>query len=520
MSRRIKKIIGNLLTFVMVLAMAIPSTTATANANGIVKGSDEVDVETSYSTVLKTGEKASISIKNTVLTVKIDGKESVFKTGNITKTTDVAVITESDGLIHILTLAGVYYVYDCYTGVQMVAYRNSVNGKYCSSRNSHAYMVYGKSLINNMYFYEWITSNSVSRERLMTRIEFDLIIEGIDPSEDEDPTTKATEAPTERPTERPTEEPTQAPTQAPTERPTEEPTTAKKTSKSSLKVNKTTVILVSGKSYQISYSAKDKNGKAVKATLTGGAGCFSTSVLSTSRIKITAKSVSKTTYGTFTVNNGSLRTVVTVIVNPKKIVDKSSLTVAKDIVVVKPGSCVTINYKATNKTGTRVKASKVYSGSNHVTVSYNSKSIKIKTAKSTKDSVFTTVTVRSGSYTKKIFVVTEPVPYVTTNATTSVVKINRYNQYGEYQARIYFNKKDKVVRYKDIEMKNAVATGFIKKSSNVAILTADGNLYSVPKSQGNIILIGTNVKNIRADRSGFIVTAVYNTNKSISIVGL
>ena len=502
MRKKIKEIMCNLLTFVMVLAMAIPSTTTKAATTGIVKGSNEVDVENSFSTVLTTGEKASISIKNSVLTIKVDGSESIFKTGNITKTTDAAVITESDGLVHILTLSGVYYVYDLYTGVQLVAYRNSVNGRYCSSRNSHAYMVYGKSFINNMYFYEWITSNSVSRERLMTRIEFDIIIGGGDPSEDEDPTTKPVEPTTEQPTTKP-----------------EEPTTEKKTSKSSLKVNKTTVILTSGKSCQISYSAKDKNKKAVKAELTGGAGCFSAKITSTTRIKITAKSVSKTTYGTFTVNNGSLRTIVTVIVNPKKTVDKSTLIVDKDIVVVTPGSSCTVNYKATNKAGKRVRASKVYSGSNHVSVSYNNKTIKIKTAKSVKDSIFTTITVKSGSYTKKIFVVTKPTEYVTTNATTSVVKINRYNMYGEYQARINFDKKNMIVRYKDIAMEKAVATGFIKKSSNVAILTEDGNLYSVPKSRGNIILLGTNVKNIRTDRYGFIVTAVYNTNKSVSIVG-
>ena len=309
------------------------------------------------------------------------------------------------------------------------------------------------------------------------------------------------------------------PTQVPTERPTETPTEKPTTKKASLKVNKTTVILTSGKSCQISYSAKDKNKKAIKAELTGGAGCFSAKITSTTRIKITAKSVSKTTYGTFTVNNGSLRTIVTVIVNPKKTVDKSTLIVDKDIVVVTPGSSYTVNYKATNKAGKRVRASKVYSGSNHVSVSYNNKTIKIKIAKSVKDSIFTTITVKYGSYTKKIFVVTKPTEYVTTNATTSVVKINRYNMYGEYQARIYFDKKDKVVRYKDIAMEKAVATGFIKKSSNVAILTEDGNLYSVPKSRGNIILLGTNVKNIRTDRYGFIVTAVYNTNKSVSIVG-
>lgn len=575
MSKKIKKIMCNLLTFVMVLAMAIPSTTTKAATTGIVKGSNEVDVENSFSTVLTTGEKASISIKNSVLTIKVDGSESIFKTGNITKTTDAAVITESDGLVHILTLSGVYYVYDLYTGVQLVAYRNSVNGRYCSSRNSHAYMVYGKSFINNMYFYEWITSNSVSRERLMTRIEFDIIIGGGDPSEDEDPTTKPTEAPTQKPTERPTEAPTQRPTEAPTqeptqspterpterpteaptqrptqaptekpteaptqkptqapterptevptqvptERPTETPTEKPTTKKASLKVNKTTVILTSGKSCQISYSAKDKNKKAIKAELTGGAGCFSAKITSTTRIKITAKSVSKTTYGTFTVNNGSLRTIVTVIVNPKKTVDKSTLIVDKDIVVVTPGSSCTVNYKATNKAGKRVRASKVYSGSNHISVAYNNKNIKIKAAKSVKDSIFTTITVKAVSYTKKIFVVTKPVEHVTTKNGEKIIKVNRYNIYNEFQARIIYNKNTKVATFNGITMKNVMQVGFIKNSHNVAILTEDGNLYSLPKKTGNIVLLATNVKQIRSNKYGFVTSAIYNTDQSISIVG-
>lgn len=575
MSKKIKKIMCNLLTFVMVLAMAIPSTTTKAATTGIVKGSNEVDVENSFSTVLTTGEKASISIKNSVLTIKVDGSESIFKTGNITKTTDAAVITESDGLVHILTLSGVYYVYDLYTGVQLVAYRNSVNGRYCSSRNSHAYMVYGKSFINNMYFYEWITSNSVSRERLMTRIEFDIIIGGGDPSEDEDPTTKPTEAPTQKPTERPTEAPTQRPTEAPTqeptqspterpterpteaptqrptqaptekpteaptqkptqapterptevptqvptERPTETPTEKPTTKKASLKVNKTTVILTSGKSCQISYSAKDKNKKAIKAELTGGAGCFSAKITSTTRIKITAKSVSKTTYGTFTVNNGSLRTIVTVIVNPKKTVDKSTLIVDKDIVVVTPGSSCTVNYKATNKAGKRVRASKVYSGSNHISVAYNNKNIKIKTAKSVKDSIFTTITVKAVSYTKKIFVVTKPVEHVSTKTGKKIIKVNRYNMYNEFQTRIILDKSTKKASYNGITMENVIQVGFIKNSHNVAVLTADGNLYSLPKKTGNIVLLATNVKQIRSNKYGFVTSAIYNTDQSISIVG-
>lgn len=200
-----------------------------AATNGIVKGPNTPDVEDSFTTTLSSGETTTIKIVNSVLTIKVSSSEYIFKIGNITKTADAAVVNEKDGLLHILTLGGVYYVFDLYTGVQIVAYRNSTNGKYCSSKNSYAYMVYGKSLINNTYFYELLTSNSVSRELLMTRAEFDIIISGGDPSIDTVTATpvvtkEPTQAPTVEPTQVPTKEPTQVPTKVPTQAPTMEPT--------------------------------------------------------------------------------------------------------------------------------------------------------------------------------------------------------------------------------------------------------------------------------------------------------
>lgn len=194
-----------------------------AATNGIVKGPNTPDVEDSFTTTLSSGETTTIKIVNSVLTIKVSSSEYVFKIGNITKTADAAVVNEKDGLLHILTLGGAYYVFDLYTGVQIVAYRNSTNGKYCSSRNSYAYMVYGKSLINNTYFYELLTSNSVSRELLMTRAEFDIIINGGDPSID---TVTATPVVTQAPTVEPTQEPTQVPTMEPIQVPTKVPTQA------------------------------------------------------------------------------------------------------------------------------------------------------------------------------------------------------------------------------------------------------------------------------------------------------
>lgn len=229
---------------ILIVAIVITSFTGLENVtvdktwaatNGIVKGPDTPDVEDSFTTTLSTGETTTIKIVSSVLTIKVSSSEYIFKIGNITKTADAAVVNEKDGLLHILTLGGAYYVFDLYTGVQIVAYRNSSNGKYCSSRNSYAYMVYGKSLINNTYFYELLTSNSVSRELLMTRAEFDIIINGGDPSVDiatatpvvtKEPTQEPTQVPTQVPTVEPTQVPTQVPTVKPTQVPTQIPTVA------------------------------------------------------------------------------------------------------------------------------------------------------------------------------------------------------------------------------------------------------------------------------------------------------
>ena len=217
------------ISFILIFALTITSfagiganqaVTVKAATNGIVKGPNEVDAEDSFTTTLSSGESTTIKIVNSVLTIKVDATDYTFQIGNIKSTTDAAVVNEKDGLLHILTLGGVYYVFDLYTGVQIVAYRNSSNGKYCSSRNAYAYMVYGKSLINNTYFYELLTSNSVVRELLMTRAEFDVIVNGGDPSVDPTPTQAPT--PTQQPTQEPTQEP--APTQAPTQEPSVLPT--------------------------------------------------------------------------------------------------------------------------------------------------------------------------------------------------------------------------------------------------------------------------------------------------------
>lgn len=207
------------------IAQAATVQTATVQAtNGIVKGPKEVDAEASYTTTLSSGESVTIKIVNSVLTIKVNATEYTFQIKKIKSTTDAAVVKEEDGLLHILTLGGVYYVFDLYTGVQIVAYRNSSNGKYCSSRNPNAYMVYGKSLINNTYFYELLTSNSGVRELLMTRAEFDVIVNRGDPSVDPTPTQAPTPVPTIVPTQAPTPTPTVVPTQAPTQTPTAVPT--------------------------------------------------------------------------------------------------------------------------------------------------------------------------------------------------------------------------------------------------------------------------------------------------------
>jgi hypothetical protein len=178
--------------FALVLGF-IPNTSANAATNGIVNGPNAIGAEDSFSTTYGQGKNVKISIVNDVLTIKTDSYETQLKYNNYIEYVDEAVVNSEDRLVHILLLGGMkqangnysngktYVVFDLDTSNVMLVYRNLENGKYCSSRNKNAYLVGGYSSINDKYFYEKIDGQS-SRQRWLTRAEYDIIAAGGDPS--------------------------------------------------------------------------------------------------------------------------------------------------------------------------------------------------------------------------------------------------------------------------------------------------------------------------------------------------
>ena len=216
-----KKNIRKRLAFMLVICMVLtslagiaPTSTtvskAAVDSQGIITGG-----EGSFTTTLSNGEATELTVTDCKLTVKVGSKTYSFR-NNLT-IVGMAVINVPDDLLHIFTLSGKYYCMDLRSGVVIEAYRNAGNGKYCLKTNTSGYEVFGSSIINTSYFYEYVSANSVSREKLITRGEFDWISEGKDPSVDTIPTATPTvkpDDPTPTPTVRP-DDPTPTPTVRP-----------------------------------------------------------------------------------------------------------------------------------------------------------------------------------------------------------------------------------------------------------------------------------------------------------------
>lgn len=499
-----------MVAIVLVAALAVTPVTSTqstivaeAATNGIVKGPDTPDVSDSFTTKLETGENTTISITNSVLTVKVSSSEYIFKIGNITKASDAAVVNEKDGLLHIITLSGVYYVFDLYTGVQVIAYRNAANGKYCLQRNSNAYMVYGKSLINNLYFYERIQSNSVSREALMTRAEFDSIINGVDPS-----VVIETPAPTAEPTAAPTAEPTAVPTAEPTKEPTIEIHAETKfdfefwwqkyiegtitwdqlkevmwedrwTATSDSTENSTT------------YYFYDKDGKLErtetitksKTVETGTETGKSTEVVSGTAV-IELKEEGKGEV------NGEAVTDAQIYVNQPipiviaetaaPVVNKSKLKVSKTFIILKPGKSKTITYSAKNASGSAVKAKVKNSSSLAKGKILSTKKIKITASKKATNCSYSVVTVINGNQKTEITVVISKTVKPHGRIVTSGTRIKYYDEKNDFRALLEFDSKTGELNWNGYTMSNVKSCGFIKGTNNIVVLKNNGTVYKLP----------------------------------------
>ncbi len=195
------KIMKNLATrtvsFILAVALIVttaivPIRTVAAETTTIITGGNGT-----IQTTLSTGESATVTVDDCCLQATVG--TATYKFMSYLNIVGMATVADDD-LLHIFTLSGKYYVVDLRHGsfVTIEVWRNRTSWKYVA-KSSDSYEVFGSSIIDTKYFYERMTVNSVSRERLMTREEFELINKTEKPSGDITTETPSGDQTTEKP---------------------------------------------------------------------------------------------------------------------------------------------------------------------------------------------------------------------------------------------------------------------------------------------------------------------------------
>ena len=219
--------------FVFVLALMLVSffgitnkAQAAVTQSGIIyDGNGEV------TKTLLNGKSAKITLDGSVIDINVGGEKYGYYS---TICVGTCVISDDD-LLHIFWHTGDYYVYDLYeSGRYILAGYTGVKGYqvnyYAVSSTEDANIVKGSSsanasfhscIIDSKYFYMY---GKTGKKLLMTRKEFERIVDGENPEPTVEPTTEPTVEPTTEPTVVPTIVPTVVPTVAPTMVPTQMPT--------------------------------------------------------------------------------------------------------------------------------------------------------------------------------------------------------------------------------------------------------------------------------------------------------
>ena len=214
--------------FVFVLALMLVSffgitnkAQAAVTQSGIIyDGNGEV------TKTLLNGKSAKITLDGSVIDINVGGEKYGYYS---TICVGTCVISDDD-LLHIFWHTGDYYVYDLYeSGRYILAGYTGVKGYqvnyYAVSSTEDANIVKGSSaanasfnscIIDSKYFYMY---GKTGKKLLMTRKEFERIVDGEDPEPTAEPTVVPTIVPTVVPTVAPTQVPTAAPTAVPTATP-------------------------------------------------------------------------------------------------------------------------------------------------------------------------------------------------------------------------------------------------------------------------------------------------------------
>ena len=222
--KKAKKLMGGVLILAMVLGISVPTNRIPLE----VKAAETTTAETpqaetvttmitgGYGNIqqtLSTGEKATVEVDDGKLKVTVEGHTFTF--ADYKNVVDQATVSEDD-FLHFCTFSHDYYLLDLRHGTFTLIpiYRNMTTWEY-TLETSSSEPVKWDALIDDKYYFQQLAMNKSSRERLVTREQFEKLV----PVKPDSTATPPTQAPTATPTEQPTQVPTAVPTAVPTQNP-------------------------------------------------------------------------------------------------------------------------------------------------------------------------------------------------------------------------------------------------------------------------------------------------------------
>lgn len=517
--------IAVLLTFALLITSLasignVNKTQAAVTSSGII-----YDSYGETSKTLLNGKSANIIVDNGILDIKVDGEKYGYYDTSVVGSCVIA----DDDLLHIIWHTGEYYVYDLYeSGRFVLAGYTSISGSkisYYAASYGDKNIVYGSSaanasfhssIIDKKYFYMY---GKVGKKLLMTREEFNRIVDGDDP----EPT------PTKEPN--PSEEPTATPTPSSN-------CGCKDGGKCTCPEGQCKCDNCNcGPTASCKPTAKPTQTPSNNGGCKGNCGCGCGSNCNDtccggkcpckdSGNKNNSNSNNSDNNNSGNVNiNGNNNTVIingndnngnssngnASLPNSNVVVaGKEKMNLSGKTFVAYPKEKIIVPYNAINAKGQSCKVVAT-SASKNLSVKVNSKNkLTITVGKKAKDAGKYKVMVKNGRLTSYITVFVYKHRVV-----TSGKRIKLYKKQNKLYGWLIFNSKKKKINWNGLTMKNVKSAGFIEGSWRIGVILKNGTVKSISYKDGTVRTIGKNAKCFRRNERGCIVSYVKKSNKTV-----
>lgn len=481
------------IAFLLTFALLITSIAGIGNVNkaqaAVTTSGIIYDSYGEISKTLLNGKSANVSVDNGILDLKVDSEKYGYYDTSVVG----SCVISDDDLLHIIWHTGEYYVYDLYeSGRFILAGYKSVSGSkisYYAASYGDKDIVYGSSaanasfhssIIDKKYFYMY---GKVGKKLLMTREEFNRIVDG----DDSQPTAVPTATPSNSCGPTASCQPTANPTQTPA------------------------------------------NNGGCKGNCGCGCGsnCNDTCCGGNCSCKKDSNSNNSNNNNSGDVNvNGNNNTII---INGSsnngnssnggnaslpnlnvKIAGKEKMNLSGKTFVAYPKEKIIVPYNAINAKGQSCKVVAT-SASKNLSVKVNSKNkLTITVGKKAKDAGKYKVMVKNGRLTSYITVFVYKHRVV-----TSGKRIKLYKKQNKLYGWLIFNSKKKKINWNGLTMKNVKSAGFIEGSWRIGVILRNGTVKSISYKEGTVRTIGKNAKCFRRNERGCIVSYVKKNNKTV-----